>query len=1353
MSTSSSASSSIASDAKDVKDARLDEQEDAIAGPSTSASTSRGAGTSWDDAQSQPHPQARLGDDGQQPGKEEEGENLSDAAPSSSPSPRSVPLRTAPQASSSSSPSSSPSPSSPPLLPPKQSPHPHHTRRRRPRPPTRSILKPSPSPSAAKPFSFRRDIIENLNTRLALQGVNVQVPLPPPGMGMGSAGVLGGMIKRAVGAAGAAWSGTTGGVEAGMQQRGAGLGGERPGATQSAGGSSSSSLLSTTSPQQPPAPSSPSTQLRRVQFHVSSLRVVYPISSSLPPLSESPTKQRIEAQHRQSLASRRSTPWTPTELQDLYISCCRAREEVPLPAILSLLVAQNPLKSLDLSLHPLAPHSLLPICDLLSVPLPTLQKLTLDHCGLTDATLLLVLHALLVSGTVGSLSIAGNRKVGVRGWRGVGEFLARMKGLKGLDLSECPLGRGGVEGVVAGLRRGGGEEKVTRNGDARPPGNGKGVGEEKDRERDEQRNADPEANPHAEQHKVNGSHDSYAPRVSTQKPRNSDEHGDHAEHADSDSDSDSDSASASSSSSSSNAEPLMPPAPLLRSSSSGSGYGGDGSNLTSLRLENCSLRSGPTLALLAEGVRHSALKHISLRRNRIGPQGAAGLAAILVDWGEDKEKEGKVESVELGSPQGGGEINHAEPGPALSGKLGVNALANGSASDPSKPNLPHPHAAPRPPLSLSPLLTLDLKTNSLSTGGLLHLLPYLRRNKTLRVLNLSDNSIDSSGLLGLAEVLGENTTLETLDMSHNPCCGPEGEAVRALGRALKRGKGLKRLFLNSTNLSTPSCLLLASALPAARSLLHLDLTQNPSIDIEGILSLARGLEGNRTIRCLDVEVTPGDERGMEISREILMACIRNTRLAQKRATSRGLTAPVAAPIYSSTIARVAKEKEEQEQEQQRERASAIATASARKITRNSQQGGGEEEENEALLRAAKECGDFLLEVLEGKRGAIDPATATATASAGDDELLQDLVAQSRRLSKQLSRLIEAQRQNDTGHRGAAAADPPGLIDEDAQQGQDTTTTTTTTKRVQDDPTTLLHRALLAQERLVGITGELVASFASREKKQMEPQQQREEREGRDDSSGKDVASSGVGEDGDGERGAGSSSSARLAERGREQEEDQDEDQQERNSDSEPQGSGRPSAVLSSSPSQVASLEHAEAEQEGSVPLHAHAHGHAHGHTAEEERARDMVDEEGEVFRKARAMLLREDSESPAHSRLEDFDSEDQPTGQEGEERDTRPPIRRGEEDEQSKEKQESPTPPGAAEGKGRRRSASSGSGSEQEWQRDREDPAAEAEAAAAAAESASREADALAEVGTSGDELRRQLLLTARPEEGVRQGD
>ncbi len=54
-----------------------------------------------------------------------------------------------------------------------------------------------------------------------------------------------------------------------------------------------------------------------------------------------------------------------------------------------------------------------------------------------------------------------------------------------------------------------------------------------------------------------------------------------------------------------------------------------------------------------------------------------------------------------------------------------------------------------------------------------------------------------------------------------------------------------------------------NSLPESRSLIHLDLTGNRGLDMAGIVALNAGLKKNGVMRCLDLDIPPGDE---ELSR-------------------------------------------------------------------------------------------------------------------------------------------------------------------------------------------------------------------------------------------------------------------------------------------------------------------------------------------------------------------------------------------------------------------------------------------------------------------------------------------------------
>jgi protein phosphatase 1 regulatory subunit 37 len=59
-------------------------------------------------------------------------------------------------------------------------------------------------------------------------------------------------------------------------------------------------------------------------------------------------------------------------------------------------------------------------------------------------------------------------------------------------------------------------------------------------------------------------------------------------------------------------------------------------------------------------------------------------------------------------------------------------------------------------------------------------------------------------------------------------------------------------------MNSTGAIALAEFLPESNSLLHLDLTNN-SLDIAGVMAISSGLKANHVMRCLDLNIPPGDE--------------------------------------------------------------------------------------------------------------------------------------------------------------------------------------------------------------------------------------------------------------------------------------------------------------------------------------------------------------------------------------------------------------------------------------------------------------------------------------------------------------
>ena len=99
-------------------------------------------------------------------------------------------------------------------------------------------------------------------------------------------------------------------------------------------------------------------------------------------------------------------------------------------------------------------------------------------------------------------------------------------------------------------------------------------------------------------------------------------------------------------------------------------------------------------------------------------------------------------------------------------------------------------------------------------------------------------------------------------VSHSPPPPPTHSytpQIQSLRTAFTLNTALKRLFLSQTALTSAGAIALAEFLPESASLLHLDLTLN-EIDLAGVMALSSGLKANRVMRCLDVNVPPGDEQ-------------------------------------------------------------------------------------------------------------------------------------------------------------------------------------------------------------------------------------------------------------------------------------------------------------------------------------------------------------------------------------------------------------------------------------------------------------------------------------------------------------
>ncbi|KAI5474358.1 leucine-rich repeat containing protein 68 [Pseudohyphozyma bogoriensis] len=613
-----------------------------------------------------------------------------------------------------------------------------------------------------------------------------------------------------------------------------------------------------------------------------------------------------------------------------------------------------------------------------------LKKLVLESCGLDDESLKPLLHALLVAGSLPTLSLANNKRIKSKGWKLIAIFTRKARFLRYLDLSDNHIDRKAADYLVQAIAPASSNPlsaltstESTSTSSTLP-------------------SSDPLApsattpqievpNPEVDATSVLSGDDPSEEMTEEQLLAIPDQVIDYNDGE------------------MEEGEPIFTVAPFLKENPLDSG------TVLSLRLENCGLKN-QALEALAHGVRASGLKHISIRKNRINALGAVAVAIMIRDY--------PVSGDHANDPTSTGQASYHsnpnfEPGNSVTARQALQApyVRKGTTSpNLSRSTSPHPpgdgdasmagaaqaekeawaNSEARNKLKkqidelprTGSLLTLDVKGNDLR-NGVSYISQVLKRNRTLKVLNLSENKIDVQGLVSIAEALKYNTALETLDMSLNPCCGPALEGITSLRAAIAINSNLKRIFLNSTDLSSEGAIALAEFLPEATSLLHLDLTGNFDIDIAGVMALSVAVKMNNTLRCLDLNIPPNDPDFARLSQEILQCCVRNTELAQEESIARGKKGTIAAPILQSAVARDLKTR--QDAEDRRTRRQAAASKSQQEI-----------------LTAAEECRTVLTELL-----VTDEEAAAKGVIVQPSEVMRDLLVQAQLAEAQLAEAILA----------------------------------------------------------------------------------------------------------------------------------------------------------------------------------------------------------------------------------------------------------------------------------------------------------------------------------------------------------
>jgi hypothetical protein len=114
------------------------------------------------------------------------------------------------------------------------------------------------------------------------------------------------------------------------------------------------------------------------------------------------------------------------------------------------------------------------------------------------------------------------------------------------------------------------------------------------------------------------------------------------------------------------------------------------------------------------------------------------------------------------------------------------------------------------------------------------------------------NKIGNAGAIMLAEMLEHNITLEVLDLSDNASISAQG--IKSLAKALEKNKTLKSLNLSGTNIKQQACEALGKMLKANTTLkmLVIDGTGFHKFGDNGVKALKAGLELNTSLTELSI---------------------------------------------------------------------------------------------------------------------------------------------------------------------------------------------------------------------------------------------------------------------------------------------------------------------------------------------------------------------------------------------------------------------------------------------------------------------------------------------------------------------
>ncbi|KAJ7480292.1 hypothetical protein B0H11DRAFT_1863724 [Mycena galericulata] len=612
--------------------------------------------------------------------------------------------------------------------------------------------------------------------------------------------------------------------------------------------------------------------LKRAHFILPEIAVVYPISSLAPPSTPAlrDEKRAIEERERErrrrvvranSMSSGAGAAgegewWAMDKVESFYRECCEGCQEPPDKGIAAAFKNTPPThpRSVDFSGVQLTFTSASILADVLSIEWG-LRKAVFRECDLDDLTLKPLLHALLIPRTLAYLSLASNRRLANNkgaAWRLVGAYVAKAHTLTFLDLSSNALDKKAVECIVGAL------------GDAGPRRGLVSLKLDDCSLRAAALETLSRAVRTSSLRNISLRHNRISPTgavalalmirdypdvLNTPAPAPGAAYA-HA-HAPS--------------SPATAHHPLPPAASAAPVPGSPVTAGSALSGFLGGKLPLAPPPRHPAATITAAQTTYTPYVPRRRQQSVPAPHNANGAP-------------GPGQAVVASSVLGGVTARHV---PASSHLAEERERERDGPSAALLDKVRALDALPR----VGALRTLDLKGNDLRTG-ITYIAQVLKRNRTLKVLNLAENKLDVACLVSLAEALKYNSSLETLDLSRNPCSGPGLEGIQSLRTAFTLNTALKRLFLSATGMGSPGAIALAEFLPESASLLHLDLTEN-ALGVAGVLALSKGVEANFVMRCLDLNIPPGDEACARMCRDILNACVRNTEEAERAAAGGG----------------------------------------------------------------------------------------------------------------------------------------------------------------------------------------------------------------------------------------------------------------------------------------------------------------------------------------------------------------------------------------------------------------------------------------------------------------------------------